>query len=372
MADFADWLAAFRMRADAAGIAEATLAAALDGLEPLPEVVARDRNQTEVNRTLRDYLAIAASDARIAQGRAALSRHADLLARIEAAYAVDSHVLVAIWGLESSYGANPGDVPVIAALATLAHDGRRAALFEAQLIAALRIVQAGDMPAAAMVGSWAGAMGHMQFMPTSYLDRAVDFDGDGRRDIWGEDPTDALASAAAYLAAAGWMPGQPWAVEVRLPEGFDVGQTGHETARPMADWRALGVRGGERLTDPGPASVLLPAGLGGPALLAFGNFAVIRSYNGADAYVIGVGHLADRIAGGGPLQGGWPEDDRALSAAERAELQRRLTAAGFAAGVADGVIGPQSRAALRAFQRAAGMPPDGHPGPAALARLRQG
>lgn len=369
---FADWLAAFRMRAAAAGLAEATLTAALDGVEPRPDVIERDRNQTEVVRTLREYLAIAASDARIAEGRAALVRHGDLLARIEAAYGVDRHVLVAIWGLESSYGTNRGDVPVIAALATLAHDGRRAALFEAQLIAALRILQAGDVSLVAMVGSWAGAMGHTQFMPTSYLDRAVDFDGDGRRDIWGEDATDALASAAAYLAASGWMPGQPWGVEVRLPAGFDSGETGRETVRPVAAWHGLGVRGmdGGAVADNGPASVLLPAGVGAPALMVFGNFGVIRSYNAADAYVVGVGHLADRIAGGGPLQGGWPGGDRALSQPERAELQRLLTAAGFDAGAADGVFGPQTRAALRAFQRVAGLQPDGHPGPAVLARLR--
>jgi hypothetical protein len=202
----------------------------------------------------------------------------------------------------------------------------------------------------------------------------VDFDGDGRRDIWGEDPTDALASAAAYLAAAGWVPGQPWGREVRLPPGFDAGLTGRETVRAVDDWAALGVRdmGGGRVADHGAASVLLPAGAGGPALMVFGNSGVIRSYNRADAYVVGVGHLADRIAGGGPLQGGWPEGDRALDAAERAELQRRLTAAGFDAGAPDGIIGPQTRAALRAFQRAEGLPPDAHPGPDALARLRRG
>jgi membrane-bound lytic murein transglycosylase B len=370
MTAFRDWLAEFRARAAAAGISETTLAGALDGLEPLPDVVARDRNQAEVNRTLRDYLAIAASDARIAAGRAALAARGDLLARIEAAYGVDRHVLVAIWGLESSYGANRGDVPVIAALATLAHDGRRGALLETQLLAALRIAQAGDVDPAAMVGSWAGAMGHTQFMPTSYLDRAVDFDGDGRRDIWGDDPTDALASAAAYLAAAGWVPGQPWGVEVWLPPGFDAGLTGRETVRPVADWQALGVTGAE--AQRGVASVLLPAGVGGPALMVFCNFGVIRSYNAADAYVVGVGHLADRIAGGGPLRGGWPDGDRALTAAERAEVQQRLTSAGFPAGAADGVIGPQTRAALRAFQRSVGLPPDGHPGPGLLARLRQG
>jgi membrane-bound lytic murein transglycosylase B len=374
MAAFRDWLAGFRARAAEAGITEATLTAALDGMEPLPEVVARDRNQTEVTRTLREYLAIAASDARIAGGRAVLAARGDLLARIEAAYGVDRHVLVAIWGLESSFGANRGDIPVIAALATLAHDGRRAALFEGQLIAALRILQAGDVDRAALVGSWAGAMGHMQFMPTSYLDRAVDFDGDERRDIWGDDPTDALASAAAYLAAAGWVQGQPWGVEVCLPPAFDAAWTGRETVRTGPEWLAEGVRAlaDGALADHGPASVLLPAGVGGPALLVFGNFGVLRSYNAADAYVVGVGHLADRIAGGGPLQGVWPEGDRALAAAERSELQHRLVAAGFDAGAADGVFGPQTRTALRAFQRAAGLPPDGYPGPDVLARLRQG
>ncbi|MEY3309830.1 MAG: hypothetical protein RLZZ413_3868, partial [Pseudomonadota bacterium] len=216
--------------------------------------------------------------------------------------------------LESAYGSYRGEYPLIGTLATLAYDTRRGAFFEGQLLAALSIVQSGDVGADAMTGSWAGAMGHTQFIPTSYLAHAVDFTGDGRRDIWSDDPADALASTAAYLADAGWQSGKPWGVEVTLPPGFDYGETGERVKKPVAVWQALGVRtaDGGALPDHGPASVLLPAGAQGAAFLIFANFQVIERYNAADAYVIGIGHLADRIAGGPPIRAAWPRQDRAL------------------------------------------------------------
>jgi len=367
------WIAGFRTRALAQGLAPATLDRALDGLSYLPEVIRRDRNQSEFTKTIWDYLETAVSDDRVTNGRKALRDHADLLGRIEAAYGVQKEVVVAIWGLESAYGAVRGDTATIEAVATLAYDGRRGAFFETQLIAALRILQNGDVTAARMTGSWAGAMGHTQFIPTSYLDFAVDFTGDGKRDIWSDDPADALASTAAYLAKSGWMTGHLWGVEVTLPPGFDYTQSGERVTKPVAEWQALGVRpatGDGGLPEHGPASVLLPGGARGAAFVIFRNFQAIERYNTADAYVIGVGHLADRIAGGPAIQAGWPRDQRALTFAERIEMQERLTAAGFDSGGVDGKIGPLTIAAVRAFQQSIGAVPDGYPGLDILQRLR--
>jgi membrane-bound lytic murein transglycosylase B len=289
-----------------------------------------------------------------------------------ARYRVEAEVVAAIWGLESAYGARRGSTDIIAAMATLAHDGRRRDFFEAQLIAALQILQSGDVAPREMVGSWAGAMGHTQFMPTSYLEHAQDFDGDGRRDIWSDDPTDALASTAAYLRNFGWTYGQPWGVEVRLPDGFDYALTGERTRRGAGFWRRQGVTlaDGSRVPDHGDASILLPGGSEGVALMIFDNFRVIERYNPADAYVIGVGHLSDRIIGGPAFRAGWPRGDRALSGDERRELQRRLTAAGFSTGGVDGIIGPNTQDAVRGFQRSVGVVPDGYASLSLLQRLR--
>ncbi|MEI2805706.1 MAG: lytic murein transglycosylase [Albidovulum sp.] len=359
---FGRWIEGFRSRALAAGISAATIDRAFRGVEYNTSVIEKDRNQNEFTKAIWDYLDSAVSDLRVANGRAALERHRDLLDRIETEFGVDKEVVVAVWGLESSYGAQRGDTPLIEALATLAYDGRRGSFFESQLLAALAILQAGDIDPDHMTGSWAGAMGHTQFIPTSYLSFAVDFTGDGRRDIWSDDPSDALASTAAYLARSGWQKGAPWGVEVTLPEGFDFGLTGERVKKTAAEWAVLGVRGAEGGTvgAHGPASILMPAGARGAAFMIFPNFHVIEKYNTADAYVIAVGHLADRIAGGGPIRAAWPQGDRVLVFAERRELQERLTQAGFDTGGVDGKIGPNTVAAVRAFQRSVGMVPDGY------------
>ena len=367
-----DWTTGFRARALAAGISTATFDSAFQAVVYSPDVITKDRNQSEFTKTIWDYLDSAASDDRIENGKKALSQNRALLDRIEATYGVDREIVTAIWGLESAYGTFRGDYPLIGSLATLAYDGRRAAFFEEQLLAALQILQSGDVTAEQMTGSWAGAMGHTQFIPTSYLGFAVDFSGDGKRDIWSDDPVDALASTAAYLAKSGWQKGAPWGLEIKLPPGYDYAVSGERVKKTVAEWQTLGIRAvdGKALPDHGSASVLLPAGARGAAFLIFANFQVIETYNTADAYVIGVGHLADRIKGGPAIQAGWPRDLRALVLDERIELQERLTAAGVDPGAVDGKIGPNTIAAVKAFQKTVGIVPDGYPSLDILKRLR--
>ena len=363
------WVAGFKDRAAARGIAAATLNSGFAGAGFLPGVVEKDRNQTEFTRTTEDYLAIAASPDRVAKGRAALAAQGGVLAEIEARYRVEARVVTAVWGLESLYGERRGSVPVISALSTLAYDGRRGEFFESQLIAALKILQNGDISPDRMTGSWAGAMGHTQFIPTSYLGSAVDFRGDGRRDIWGDDPTDALASTAAYLSSAGWTHGQPWGMEVFLPGGASAGSLGG--ARAASGWRDLGVvpAAGGAVPDKGTARLIQPAGAGTPAFLVFNNFKVILRYNNAESYALGVGYLSDRIAGGAALSGAFPPDANGLTLADRQRLQARLTALGYDTGGAEGVIGPKTMAAIAAYQRANGMAVTGQPSPGLLAAL---
>lgn len=371
-AAFARWIDDFRARALRAGISPDVFEAAFDDVHYDTDVIRKDRNQSEFTKQIWDYLDSAASETRVANGRAAFTARRPLFDEIEARYGVEAEIVCAIWGLESAYGTFRGSIPVISALATLAFDGRRGAFFEGQLLAALGILQSGDVASDAMTGSWAGAMGHTQFIPTSYVDYAQDFRGDGRRDIWSDDPTDALASTAHYLKSFGWTKGQPWGVEVILPEGFDYAQSGERIKKSPADWAAMGVRdtSGAQVPDHGRASILLPAGSRGAAFMIFDNFHVIERYNTADAYVIGVGHLADRIAGGGPLQATWPREDRNLRFAEKQEMQRLLTGAGFDTDGVDGIIGPNTIQAIREFQSSIGLVPDGYASYEVLRRLR--
>ncbi|WP_282120391.1 lytic murein transglycosylase [Ruegeria atlantica] len=361
-ARFQAWLGAFRERAVEQGISASTLDRSLAGLTYDKDVIRRDRNQAEFSKPIWEYLDSAVSDTRIRNGRAGLERHREALTRIEAKYGVEKEVVTAIWGLETSFGTFRGNDHTIRSLATLAFDARRAQFFETQLIAALQIIQAGDVSPRNMKGSWAGAMGHTQFMPTSFLDHAVDFDGDGRRDIWSDDPTDALASAAAYLARHGWTKGQPWGVEVTLPKGFDYSTARRDHTLMPSQWAARGVvaANGAPVSDHGQAAILLPAGGQGVALMIFDNFKVIERYNGADAYVIGIGHLSDRLAGRGSFQTEWPRGDRVLSFTEKKELQSRLTEAGFDTQGVDGRTGPNTVKAVRAYQLAQGLLPDGY------------
>ncbi|WP_299672730.1 lytic murein transglycosylase [uncultured Roseobacter sp.] len=369
---FERWIRGFEQRARAQGIRASTLQAAFRGVQYDPDVIRRDRNQSEFTKTIWEYLDSAASDTRVRNGKDALRKHRRKLEAIEARYGVEKEVVVAVWGLESAYGEYRGKNDIIQSLATLAYDGRRGAFFEEQLIAALKILQNGDTSPRNMTGSWAGAMGHTQFIPTSYLAYAVDFTGDGRRDIWADDPSDALASTAAYLKRFGWVKGQPWGVEVQLPRGFNYAQANRKVTKTPGQWAQLGVvdMRGRAVPNYGRASILLPAGGQGAAFMIFKNFSVIERYNTADAYVIGVGHLSDRIKGGPAIQASWPRGDRALTFSERKELQQRLTRAGFSTQGVDGRIGPKTIAAVRAYQRNQGLVQDGYASLSLLKRLR--
>jgi len=371
-AGFREWVTAFRAKALEAGVPAAVYDREMRAADYLPDVVRRDRSQTEFTKTIWDYLDIAVSDERVRLGRDAVANHTALLERIEAEYGVDKEIVAAVWGLESAYGTWRGTTDTISALATLAYDGRRAAFFEAQLLQALKILAEGHVARKDMLGSWAGAMGHTQFMPSSWAEFAVDFDGDGRRNIWGDDPTDALASTANYLARMGWVKDQPWGMEVTLPEGFDYDQTTERVVKLVEDWRAMGVApaAGGVLPGDDDASILLPAGATGPAFAIFPNFQVIEKYNLADAYVIGIGHLSDRLRGGPAIGADWPRHWRALTLEERRELQAALVALGLDTGGVDGRIGPKTIAAVKAWQKARGDVPDGYPSPDVLDALR--
>ena len=370
---FQRWIKSFRGRANAKGITNRTMDRAFRGVTFNDYVIDKDRNQSEFTKTLWAYLDSAASDTRVSNGKKALKRQSRVLRGIEAKYGVDKEVVAAVWGLESAYGTFRGDINVIEALATLAYDGRRGKFFEAQLIDALKILQSGDVAPANMTGSWAGAMGHTQFIPTSYQAFAVDFTGDGKRDIWSDNPADALASTAAYLKKHGWVSGQPWGVEVTVPRDFNYALANRKIKKLPSDWAKLGVRdtNGKAVRNYGQASLLLPAGHQGAAFLIFKNFSVIERYNTADAYVIGVGHLSDRLKGGSKIQSGWPRDDRALTFSERKEMQKLLTQKGFNTQGVDGLIGPLTIDAVRDYQRARGDVPDGYASLSILKKLRR-
>ncbi|WP_295855606.1 lytic murein transglycosylase [uncultured Xylophilus sp.] len=369
---FAAWRDTFRAEARAQGIREATLRDALDSAQYLPVVIERDRSQPEFTRAVWTYLDSAVSPQRVANGREKLRQVRPEADRAAARYGVPASTIAGIWGMESNYGSNFGDLRTVDALATLAYDGRRRDWARGELLAALKIIDNGDIDREHMRGSWAGAMGHTQFLPSSFLAYAVDADGDGRRDIWGSMP-DVLASTANYLARAGWQSVQPWGVEVQLPTSFDYGRADMAIRQPAAAWSAEGVRRIDgsalppSLTD---AAVLLPAGARGPAFLVGPNFRAILRYNNSTSYALAVGVLSDRIDGGEGVRGAWPRDSGTLSRSQVREMQALLAERGHPAGTPDGLIGPATRDAVRQYQRAAGLPADGYPSSELLERLR--
>ncbi len=369
---FERWKASFRSKALAQGIRADVFDSAFAGITPNPKILNFDRKQAEFSRPIWKYLSSAASASRVKNGREKRAKHTSLLAQIEQRYGVDSDVVLGIWGLESAYGHAYGDFSIIRSLSTLAFDGRRQKFAEEQLVGALKIIQNGDVPATGMLGSWAGAMGHVQFIPTSFLSLAVDFNGDGRRDIWSDDPADALASAANYLKRSGWRTGQPAFLPVNVPRDVDVFDLRASNKLSAQEWRARGLTtlDGQPVPDFGNAAVIIPAGANGPAFMIFHNFGVIKKYNNATSYAMGVALLGNRIAGAGPMNVRWPEDDRPLGRTEKKTLQTTLTGMGFNTNGVDGILGPDSRKAIRSFQRSRGIPADGYASAKLLERVQ--
>lgn len=368
---FAAWLADYRSFARASGVSDATLQSALDGAQYLPRVVELDRAQPEFTRAVWDYLDTAASTERVARGQqqGALAR-ADIDAAA-ARYGVPAEVLLAIWGMESNFGSNYGSTPTVDALATLGFDGRRGDWARKELLAALQILDRRDIDRAHMVGSWAGAMGQTQFMPSTFLTYAVDADGDGRRDIWGS-MADVMASTANFMSRSGWRSGQPWGLEVSLPPGFDPARADPSLRQAASQWAAEGVRAadGRPLPDLPEAELLLPAGARGPAFLVGPNFRALLRYNNSTSYALGVGLLAQRLGGGPGVQAAWPRDLVPLSRSQVTALQTALNTRGFDTGTPDGVMGPATRRGLRDWQRSVGLPADGYPTTELLQRLQ--
>jgi len=369
---FARWVARFRVSALAAGIDEATLRVALDDVRYLPRVVELDQAQPEFTRTTWEYLDSAVSPQRVALGQDKLSQLRGQTEAAAARYGVPSNIVVAIWGIESNFGSNYGDIATIDALATLGFEGRREDWARGQLLAALKIIRNGDIDRAHMIGSWAGAMGQTQFLPSVFMTYAVDADGDGRRDIWGS-MADVVASTANFLARSGWRAGEPWGTEVRLPPGFDPGRADNEMRQSSAQWAAEGVRtmDGAALPELADGAILLPAGARGPAFLVGANFRAILRYNNSTSYALAVGLLAQRLVDGPGVQAAWPRDLVALTRSQMTALQTALNERGFASGTPDGMMGPATRAGLRRYQRSVGLPADGYPTLELLRRLQE-
>lgn len=362
-------------RVKAAGIPRSLFDQAFAGVtEPDPAVLKLAKVQPEFTSTTSEYLAKAVTSIRIETGKTKKAELASLLKAIESKYGVDRHILLGIWGMESNFGKDLGSMGVMRSLATLMYAGRKRDYARGQLVAAFKILQRGIRKPENFTGSWAAAMGHTQFIPSSYLSYAVDWTGDGKKDIWGSYE-DALASSANYLAKAGWRSDRPWGVEVKLPEGFNRGLIGRRTWKSYAQWSKLGIvpaAGSEFESPKAEAFVMIPQGIDGPAFLVTKNFLAIMDYNFSHSYAIAVGHLADRIRGEGAIRGSWPDTGFGLSFEQRVEIQKRLSAMGFETGGADGRFGARTYEAVIAFQRKAGLPLDGKPSVKLLERLRKG
>lgn len=370
---FTACMTSLRAVAEKQGITTATFDTYTNGLAADMSVLDLLDAQPEFTTPLWDYLAALVDDQRVADGQAMLATHAELLGRVSQAYGVDPATVVAVWGVESDYGRVFGKRPLLVSLSTLSCFGRRQAFFRGEFLTTLKLLQAGDVRVDGLNGSWAGAFGHTQFMPSTYQRIAVDFDGDGRRNLIDSIP-DALASTANYLVTSGWRTGEPWGYEVTLPSGFDLAQAGRTNRKPLTKWVTQGVTriDGEPLpADDRNAAVLVPTGAAGPAFIVFKNYDAIYSYNAAESYALAIALLADRLRGGAGLVAAWPTDDPGIGRPQRRELQTLLLARGHAIGAVDGMIGTQTRRAIVIEQQRLGLQPaDGRAGTKILAALK--
>jgi membrane-bound lytic murein transglycosylase B len=360
------WRNTFAGKANAAGRKTSSIHAVLDGLEPIPQEVqvAAFDNQAEFVKPIWDYAKSAVSPTRITNGQAKIAANADIFSQIEQSYATPREIVAAIWGMETSYGAYIGDVDAPRAIATQAALGRRTSFNEGELMAIMQLIEDGSATRDQFrKGSWAGAVGQTQFMPSTFVQHARDFDHDGKKDLW-TDTGDALASAANYLTASGWKKGEPWAVEAKIPANYDY-SFGDGRKMTVADWLATGITPATQdafaKSDALKAELFLPAGAYGPAFLLFDNFAVIKKYNNADSYALAVGLLADRLAGRPDLSRPWPTSMTMLTQAQATDLQTALNKLGFPCGTPDGIIGRNTRGALQKFQKSKGLVADGFP-----------
>ncbi|ODT73521.1 MAG: lytic transglycosylase [Pelagibacterium sp. SCN 64-44] len=372
-ASTADFVRGLWPEAERAGVSRQAFEAAFAGYSPIQQVMDLTRKQPEFSQTVQQYIDKRVTAAQASKGQAMRREWAQTLAGTQQRYGVQPEIVLAIWGMETNFGGYMGGNNTIHALATLTQNGYRADFFRNELVTALRIVSDGHISASSMVGSWAGAMGHTQFMPSSFMRYAVDYNGDGRKDIWNSVP-DALGSTANYLKSFGWRPGETWGYEVKIPQGFDFAAARQLEKAPLSQWQRLGISrvSGRDFPRPGDvARLYMPAGAKGPAFLLLPNFDVIKRYNNSDSYALAVGHLADRILGGGAFATPWPAGDYALTKAQRAELQTLLARAGYDVGAPDGVVGPKTRAAVLSYQQRVGLPADGHVSGLLLERLKR-
>lgn len=373
-AAFRQFIDDMRPKALKSGVSAQTYDRAMRALKPDPKIEKLASRQPEFSTPVWRYIKTRVNSKRITTGRKMKARHAASIAAIEKRYGVDRHIFLAIWGMETNFGSYKGNMSIVRSLATLGYQGRRAKFGRQQLIAALQILQRGDVSVNKFTGSWAGAMGHTQFIPTTYNAHAVDWTGDGKRDIW-NSVSDALASTANYLNKSGWRPTRPWGWEVKLPKNFNYNNLGQSGKRTTLKWKKLGVvpASGERFgVADEMARLILPAGAKGPAFLITDNFKAILAYNASVSYALAVGHLADRIRGGKSFRSSWPVNDKPLTTAQRKDLQRILTSHGFDTKGTNGRIGRNTLAAIRSYQRKAGLPPDGYASIGLLNRLRSG
>ena len=372
--DLSACMAELRPAARTGKVSDATWARHTAGLQADFSVIEKLNFQPEFRMAIWDYMSALVDEERVTDGAARLAEQRQTLARAEQRFGVDPATVVAVWGVESNFGQTFGKYPLVQALGTLSCHGRRQSFFRGEFFAALRILQAGHIAPERLVGSWAGAFGHTQFMPTTFERLAVDFDGDGRADLM-DSSVDALGSTANFLARAGWQSGLPWGLEVKLPAGISLAGEGRRSKRPVAEWTARGVRRTDGAALPeslGNVGLLTLAGANGPAFLVTRNFDALYSYNAAESYGLAIAHLSDRLRGGGPFATPWPTDDAGLSRAERRELQGLLTLRGHDIGPIDGMLGDKSREAIRAEQKRFGMETNGRGGQKILKALRGG